>query len=262
MPRKLLLTAHLHQFLNSRRNIFPTHETRLTSSPSYQKPGARPPWSNFLKTRTFLLVVGKEIGSLWCLCEGEAQESWDLPLHAAHEEAVTGLLLYAKHATKDVERVAIQSPDSDVLVLSVSHCEEIGCGELWFRTGFKHRIRYIPVHKIAARLGTQLRKAIPAFHTLKGCDSTSSLSGTENRNAWKVLHKDTRHQESLAQFGQKSDLDKSTANETVDFICSPYPPSKKAVCTADELRYALFCQKKENSESLLTPTSDSLHLHI
>ena len=40
----------MHQFLNSGRNIFPTHETRLTSSPSYQKPGARPPWSKFLKT--------------------------------------------------------------------------------------------------------------------------------------------------------------------------------------------------------------------
>jgi len=74
MVRKVLLTAHLHQFLNSGRK-FPTRETRLTSSPSYQKPGARPPWSNFLKTRTLLLVVGKEIGSLRCLCEGEAQES-------------------------------------------------------------------------------------------------------------------------------------------------------------------------------------------
>ena len=176
------------------------------------------------------------------------------PLHAAHEEADTGLLLHAKHATKDVERAAIQSPDSDVLVLSFSHCEEIGCGELWFRTGFKHRTRYIPVHKIAARLGKQLCKAIPAFHTLKGCNSTSSLSGTENR---KVLRKNTRHQESLAQFGQTSDLDKSTASETEDFICSLYPPQRRQ-CVLQMSYVMPFLSK----ESLLPPTPDSLHLHI
>ena len=78
------------------------------------------------------------------------------PLHADHEETDTRPLLHAKHATKDAARVDIQSRDNDVLVLSVSHCKEIGCGELWFRTGFKDRIRYRPVHKIAARVGTQL----------------------------------------------------------------------------------------------------------
>lgn len=92
-------------------------------------------------------------------------------LHADHEEADTRLLLHAKHATKDVARVVVQSPDTDVLFLSVSHCEEIECRELWFRTGVEDRTRYIPVHKIAARLGKQLCKAIPAFHALTGCDS-------------------------------------------------------------------------------------------
>ena len=169
MPRKLLLTAHLHQFLNSGRNIFPTHETRLTSSPSYQKPGARPPWSNFLKTRTLLLVVGKEIGSLRCLCEGEAQESWDHYTQPTRKPTQGSYYM-----SNMLRRMWRELPSNHQTVMCSS---SIGCGELWFRTGFKHRIRYIPVHKIAARLGTQLCKAIPAFHTLKGCDSTSSWSG-------------------------------------------------------------------------------------
>ena len=177
MPRKLLLTAYLHQFLNGGRNIFPTHETKLTSSPSYQKPGAKPP--QFPQDKNLVTSGGYRNRKL-AVSMPRGNAGIVRTVHPAHEEADPGLLLYAKHATKDVERVAIQSPDSDVLVFSVSHCEEIGCGELWFRTGFKHRIRYIPVHKIAARLGTQLCKAIPAFHTLKGCDSTSSLSGTES----------------------------------------------------------------------------------
>ena len=65
-----------------------------------------------------------------------------------------------------------------MLVLSVSHCEEIGCGELRFWTELKDRIRYNPVEKIATSLGTHLCKAIPAFHALPGCDSTSSFCRT------------------------------------------------------------------------------------
>ena len=154
MPWKLLLMAHLHQFLSSGGNIFPTQETRLSSSPSYQNRGARPPWSNFLKTRTLLLVVGLEMRSLRCLCEGEGKIRETSTRD--YEETDTRPPLHTIHATKDVVRVDIQSRDNDVLVLSVSHCKEIGCGELWFRTGFKDRIRYCPLHKITAPLGTQL----------------------------------------------------------------------------------------------------------
>ena len=122
-------------------------------------------------------------------------------LHADHQEADTKLLLHAQHAAKDGARVVIQSLDTDVLVLSVSQCEEIGCQELWFRTVVKERIRYIPVYKIAARLGRPMCKAIPAFHALTGSDTTSSLSGIGKKNAWKVLCRNESHQESLARFG-------------------------------------------------------------
>ena len=52
------------------------------------------------------------------------------PLHADHEEADTRLLLHAQHAAKNFARVVIQSPDTEVLALSVSHYDEIGCQEL------------------------------------------------------------------------------------------------------------------------------------
>ena len=44
-------------------------------------------------------------------------------------------------------------------------------------------------------------------------------------------------------------------------MCDIYPSNKKRLKTADELRYLLFCQKKQRNE-LLPPTSDSLRLHI
>ena len=78
------------------------------------------------------------------------------PLHADHKETDTRPILHAKHATKDMVRVGVQSPDNNVLVLSVSHCKEIGCRLPWFQTGFKDRIRYIRVNKSAARLAALL----------------------------------------------------------------------------------------------------------
>ena len=143
------------------------------------------------------LVIGGGLrnGKLACLLMRRGSAEFVRPLNADHKGADTRLLLHAKHATKDVAGVVIQSPDNDVLVLSVSHYKEIGSAsrEQWFWTGFKDGIIYIPVHKIAARLGTQLCKAIPAFHALTRCDSMSSLSGTGKRNAWKVLRRDIRH---------------------------------------------------------------------
>ena len=60
-------------------------------------------------------------------------------LHCDHEEADTRMLLHAKHASRDARRVVIQSPDTDVLLLCVTHNGEIYCDELWFRTGVKDR---------------------------------------------------------------------------------------------------------------------------
>lgn len=123
-------------------------------------------------------------------------------LNADHEEADTRLLLHAKYAASDEVRVVIQSPDTDVFVLCIAHSGDIGCHELWFRTGTKDHVRHIPVHTIAANLGDKLCKALPAFHALTGCDSTRSLSGVGKRKAWRVLQKSTEDQEILGRLGQ------------------------------------------------------------
>ena len=97
-------------------------------------------------------------------------------LESDHEEADTRMLFQANHTGREARRIVIQFPD-DVLLLCVTHCDEIG-SELWFgRTGVKNHLRYIrPANKIAVALGPQMCKALPAFHSLTGCDSTSALS--------------------------------------------------------------------------------------
>ena len=109
-----------------------------------------------------------------------------------HEEADTRMLLHAKHASRDAQRVVIQSPDADVLLLCVTHNDEIECDELWFCTAVKDRLRYIPAHKIAAGVGPLMCKGLPAFHALTGCDSTSALSRVGKKKAWKILFSTTK----------------------------------------------------------------------
>ena len=110
-------------------------------------------------------------------------------LKSNHEEADTRMILHAAYAVRDLptSAIVIQSPDTDVLVLCVSHFTGIGCNELWFCTGVSDRQRYIPVHSIQEKLGERLCQSLPAFHALTGCDSTSSFSCRGKKKPWTTL---------------------------------------------------------------------------
>ena len=58
--------------------------------------------------------------------------------------------------------------------------------ELWVAFGIQRRYWYIPIHNIVAKLGQAKSAALPAFHALTGCDTTSSFFGKGKRTAWTV----------------------------------------------------------------------------
>ena len=71
-------------------------------------------------------------------------------LKSNHEEADTRMILHAAYAVRDspTSAIVIQSTDTNVLTLCVSHFTGIGYNSLWFRTRVSDRQRYIPVHSI------------------------------------------------------------------------------------------------------------------
>ena len=99
------------------------------------------------------------------------------------------------------------------------------------------------------------------FHAITGFDSTSALCGIGKKKGWKVLLQSEKHQDSLGLLGSQANLDSNIVPQLEDFICDLYPKTKKVPRTSDELRYFLFCQKKQKNE-LLPPTSDSLLQHL
>lgn len=66
-------------------------------------------------------------------------------LKSNHKEADTRMILHAAFAAQQspAATIVVQSPDTDVLILCISHFTNIGCEELWFRTGVRDRQRYI-----------------------------------------------------------------------------------------------------------------------
>ena len=141
------------------------------------------------------------------------------PLECSHEETDTRLLTHAKHASSSRSRVIIQSPDTDVLVLCATHFDSIGCEELWFKTGIRDHLRYVPVHRLSVKLGQKLCRCLPAFHALTGCDTTSALAGVSKKKAWERLSRNKVHQDNLGLVGQSAALDDVCRATCEAFIC-------------------------------------------
>ena len=76
-------------------------------------------------------------------------------LFTDHEEADTRLLLRASHALRTFKRIVIQSTDTDVAVLCTAHFEKLLCEEMWFKTGERDELRFIPIHQVCHNFGKQ-----------------------------------------------------------------------------------------------------------
>ena len=173
------------------------------------------------------------------------------------------LLLHAKYVADNYPEccIVLQSPDTDVLVLSVSHFSDINCTEFWFKTGAKDCLRYVPVHDVMQELGGKMCRALPALHAITGCGSTSALAGI-GKKGWQVLLRNEQHQDNLGFLGSQQNLSDDIATQCEAFICDLYPRSRMDLRTVDELRYFLFCQNRKQKNELLPPTSDSLLQHL
>lgn len=128
----------------------------------------------------------------------------ELPLHhmvSDHEEADTRMILHAHDCASNYNRIVVQSPDTDVIVLCVYAFHDIHCQQLWFRTGVKDKVRLIPIHYLVRSLEQDACRLLPAFHALTGCDTTSGLFQIGKRKAWKALMKNKSIYEDLGRLG-------------------------------------------------------------
>ena len=107
-----------------------------------------------------------------------------MDLFSTHDEADTRLWLHVKYASKmfSTKTAIIWFPDTDVLVLGIHFFSVIEIQIIWFKTGTKRNMRYIPLHMIAKNLGPNLCRLILPFHAFTGCNSPVVSNGRVRRN--------------------------------------------------------------------------------
>ena len=95
----------------------------------------------------------------------------------SHEEVDTRPLLHCSYAARNgAKKVAIRTVDTDVVVLALAFFAQLGREELWINFGVGKYVRVIAAHNIASSLGVDKSRALPVFHAITGCDTTSCFS--------------------------------------------------------------------------------------
>ena len=72
----------------------------------------------------------------------------------------------------------------DVVVLAVRCFESLGLSKLWMGFGTGTNYRDIPIHVIRSNIDPLKSLALPHFHSLRGCDTTSQFLGCGKKIAW------------------------------------------------------------------------------
>ena len=168
-------------------------------------------------------------------------------LYSDHEVADIRMFVCAAHisSTRNVNRLIIRSPDTDVAVIACYHSYHSlrNSVDICFYTGFgkKHR-RFIPIHQISNSMGATLCNMLPIFHCLTGCDSTASFSGIGKKKAFAVPQAKKNEFHWLAELGERAiDVNDDSFKDAIKFICWLYD-SKCQELDINALRHKLFCQ--------------------
>ena len=115
--------------------------------------------------------------------DGVSFGSLEFPSNNNHEEADTLIVLHAKLASSTTAfqpRIVIFSPDTDVLVLLVSHAMKLS-KECYLQLS---HAGIVNIHTIRQNLREQKSKSLIGLHTLTGCDTVGKFAGKTKTSWW------------------------------------------------------------------------------
>ena len=180
----------------------------------------------------------------------------------SHEEADTRIFVHMADAVKEgLRSILIRTVDTDVVVLAIAAVARLQTvTELWIAFGTGTNFRYIPVHSIAAALGTDKSLALPMFHAFSGCDTVSSFATIGKKTAWdtwKTFSDVTATFLALSRPPPFIDEDHIKVLERFTILMYERTSS---CCSIDEARMALFT-KRNRTMFTIPPTRGALLQH-
>lgn len=182
-----------------------------------------------------------------------------------HIEGDTRIFLHlANAALTGHTKAYIRTVDSDIVVLAISFFHEIGTlTHLWIGFGKGKHYRDIPIHDICSHLGKDVCRALPFFHALSGCDTTSQLFGIGKKTAWDRW---TSMSEITPVFltildNPESFTLESPAMSSLERFCVIMYSKSSSSPTLNDARLQLFSNGTKTLETL-PPTSAAYFQHV
>ena len=185
-----------------------------------------------------------------------------------HEEADTRIVVHIQHALQQgMKTIEVRTVDTDVVVILVGVFYDLHAiqplADIWIAFGVGKNYRFLTVNAISHTLGEPKSRALPVFHALSGCDTTSAFKGKGKKSAWLAWQ---AFEEVTATFEHLSlhpfeDLNADSSHfATIErFIVILYDRTSPLSLVNDE-REELFC-KRSRSVERLPPTKDALLQH-
>ena len=253
--------------------------TRLEPDGDGRTPIPKKDWQSYLKNednkKELFSFVSKQLvkadmdGKLLLSTEYEAVLS-NKPFDVSalqpcnHAEADTRIILHLAHASSQGhDKECVRTVDSDIVVLATSFFEELDLSELWIGFGSGKNYRDIPVHRIQSQLGPSKSLALPLFHALTGCDTTSQFLGCGKKTAWTAWNSApvlTETMTTLTEHPESFTLESVHMQCIERFVVLIYSKSCGSA-TVNDARHHLFSTGSRSLDNI-PPTQAALFEHV
>ena len=181
-----------------------------------------------------------------------------------HAEADTCIILHLAHAsTQGHDKAFVCTVDSDIVVLAIAFFDHLGLSELWIGFGTGKHYRDIAIQSMHTELGTSKSRALPLFHALTGCDTTSHFLGCDKKTAWPAWKSTpflTETMVTLTEDPHSVTLESVHMQCIERFVVLMYSKTCGSA-TVDDARYHLFSTGSRSLENIL-PTRAALFQHV
>ena len=190
------------------------------------------------------MVTHEEQSLQYTITETGTVECSEVPeLVCSHVEADTRLAYHLSVLANAVpgQNVVIRATDADIIVNLLYDARCVNTN-VWMDVGHSslNTRRFIHITALADHLGPCLCKALPGYHSLTGCDYTSSFFRKGKVKPLKVAEKNPLHLEGLGNIGETTTFDDSDSL-LEKYVCSLY--GQKALSSVNEARLRIFTQK-------------------
>ena len=181
-----------------------------------------------------------------------------------HSEADSRIMLHLMHAVSQIYSNAyVRTVDSDIVVLAITFFDQLHLSKLWIGRGTGKHCRDIPVHDIKSALGPTRSLALPLFHSLSSCDTTSQLLGIGKKTAWSTWQSMSELTETLLNLTHDPhtfSMDTDDMKQLERFPLLMYSRSCSAT-SLDEARLQLFTHGSRTLDAL-PATKAALYQHV